>query len=191
MFGRSKSEQAPAPATHAEREGAKNRPTPRRRDQEAARRRPLVVTDRKAARTRDRDERRAQATQLRRALETGDEAHYPARDRGPVRRYIRDYVDARRNLGEFLLPVMLIVLALSLVPTTAVFTTSVYLTWLAVIAVVVDTVLMWRGLKRRLVARFGADALPRGSMSYAVMRVFQMRRARRPVVMVKRGEFPD
>ena len=36
------------------------------------------------------------------------------RDKGPVRRFIRDYVDARWNIGEFMLPVMLIVLALSL-----------------------------------------------------------------------------
>ncbi|MBD3784203.1 MAG: DUF3043 domain-containing protein [Micrococcales bacterium] len=191
MFGRSKSsEQAPA-ETATQREGAKNRPTPKRRDQEAARRRPLVVADRKEARTRDREARREQLATVRKALESGDESHYPPRDRGPVRRYIRNYVDARRNLGEFLLPVMLIVLALSLVRNVTIFTVSVYLTWGAVLLVIVDTALMWRRLKGRLVATFGADALPRGSMSYAVMRVFQLRRSRRPVPVVKRGEYPS
>ena len=51
MFGRSKTtnDQLEREAATA-REGAKNRPTPKRRDQEAARKRPLVVTDRKQAR---------------------------------------------------------------------------------------------------------------------------------------------
>ncbi len=192
MFGRSKSsEEAPAEQAHAAREGAKGRPTPKRRDQEAARKRPLVVTDRKAARGRDRQERREQLAKVRRALETGDETHFPPRDRGPVRRYIRDFVDARRNLGEFLLPVMLIVLALSLVNQPTIFAASVYLTWGAVLLVVIDTVLMWRRLKGRLVEKFGADGVPKGSVSYAVMRVFQLRRSRRPVPMVARGEYPS
>ncbi len=192
MFGRSKSsDQAPAQPAGPPREGAKNRPTPKRRDQEAARRQPLVVTDRKQARQQEREERRAQLARTRRALETGDEAGLPVRDKGPVRRYIRDYVDARRNLGEFLLPVMLVVLALSLVRNNLLFSISVLLTWAGVLAVAVDTVLMWQRLKRRLGEKFGPERVSRGSMTYAVMRVFQMRRGRRPAVQVPRGQYPS
>ena len=42
---------------------------------------------------------------------TGDEANLPLRDKGPAKRFIRDYVDARWNVGEFMLPVMVLVLA--------------------------------------------------------------------------------
>ena len=49
---------------------------------------------------------------MRQAMVTGDDAHLPARDKGPERRFIRDHIDARWNIGEFMLPVMLIVLAL-------------------------------------------------------------------------------
>ena len=49
---------------------------------------------------------------------TGDDAGLPARDKGPVRRFMRDHIDARRNLAEFMLPVMLIVLALSFMRTS-------------------------------------------------------------------------
>jgi DUF3043 family protein len=193
VFGRSKTtndqlaDEAQAPA----REGAKNRPTPKRRDQEAARRQPLVVADRKEAKQIERQKRREQLARTRKALETGDEAGLPPRDKGPVKRYIRDYVDARRNLGEFLLPIMLIVLALSLVRQQTIFTISVALTWASVLAVVVDSALMWRGLKKRIVAKFGADAVPRGAVAYAVMRVFQLRRQRMPKPQVARGQYPS
>lgn len=48
MFGRKKDDQPASPVDERpHREGAKNRPTPKRRDQEAARKRPLVQADRK------------------------------------------------------------------------------------------------------------------------------------------------
>lgn len=193
MFGRSKTtnEKLADEALTPAREGAKNRPTPKRRDQEAARRQPLVVADRKEAKQVERQKRREQLARTRKALETGDEAGLPPRDKGPVRRYIRDYVDARRNLGEFLLPIMLVVLALSLVRQQTIFTISVALTWASVLAVVIDSVMMWRGLKKRIVAKFGADAVPRGAVAYAVMRVFQLRRQRMPKPQVARGQYPS
>jgi hypothetical protein len=194
VFGRGKtSEQDQQVAEEAltAREGAKNRPTPRRRDQEAARKRPLVVADRKEAKRIDRAKRREQLARQRQAMATGDEAHLPARDKGPVRRYIRDYVDARRNLAEFLLPLMLIVLALSLVRDPLIYTVSVALTWSAVLAVAIDTFLMWRRCRSLLVEKFGADRVVRGSWSYAALRAFQMRRQRMPKPQVNRGEYPS
>ena len=190
MFGRSKTE-TPAEEAHAEREGAKNRPTPKRRDQEAARKRPLVVSDRKEARRLDREKRREQLARQRAAMETGDERYLPARDKGPVRRFIRDYVDARRNLAELLLPVMVVVLALSLVRNQLVLSISVLLTWTAVLVVFVDTFVMWRGCRKRLEAKFGAGEVPRGSWSYAAMRAFQLRRQRMPKPRVERGQYPS
>ena len=35
----------------------------------------------------------------RRGFEQGDEKYLPARDKGPVRRYVRDFVDARLSIG--------------------------------------------------------------------------------------------
>lgn len=196
MFGRKSKtlneEQAAAVATPA-RPGAKNRPTPKRREQEAARRQPLVVTDRKKARDVDRSKRREQQALQRHALVTGDEKHLPPRDRGPVRRYVRDYVDARRNVGEFMLPVMLLVLALTfLAPKfpaayTIIFTAVYGLVGLAAI----DLFLMWRKLKGQLVTKFGTGQIPRGMTMYAAMRAFQMRRTRMPRPQNKRGAYPS
>jgi len=192
VFGRSKTttdEQStilePSP-----REGAKNRPTPKRRDQEAARKRPLVETDRKAARERDKVARREGLARQRQAMVTGDDTHLPARDKGPVRRYIRDYVDARWNLGEFLLPVMIVVLAISFMRVPWAFAVVSIGVYGLLIAAAIDSFLMWRRLRTRLVAKFGADHVGRGLGMYAAMRGFQMRRMRMPRPLVKRGQYP-
>lgn len=194
MFGRNKTlneqQLADAAQRRPTREGAKNRPTPKRREQEAARRRPLVVADRKAARDQDRLKRREAAARVREAMITGDDAHLPARDKGPEKRFIRDHVDARWNLGEFMLPVMLVVLALSFVRTAWAMSIVFVMVYGLLLVAAVDAVLMWRGLKKKLVARFGADRLPRGGGMYAAMRAFQMRRSRMPRPQVKRGQYP-
>jgi hypothetical protein len=193
VFGRSKTTNDQlAEDALAHREGAKNRPTPRRRDQEAARKRPLVVSDRKQARAQDREKRRAAMTKARQAMITGDESGLPPRDKGPVRRYIRDYVDARRNLAEFMLPVMLVVLALSFLRTSEILLGVTVLTYGILLTAVVDTFLMWRRLRARLVEKFGDEAATtRGNGMYAAMRAFQLRRSRMPRVQVERGQFPS
>ncbi len=194
MFGRKKDNAQAvsadrAPGDRPQREGAKNRPTPKRRDQEAARRRPLVQTDRKAAKAADRAARREHAQKTRQAMMTGDEQHLPPRDKGPVRRFVRDSVDARFNLGEWLLPLMLAVLVLSLF--AAEWATYVFLAvYMLIIIAVIDAVLLWRRTKARIHERFGADTPTRGLAMYTVMRCFQIRRTRMPKPMVERGGTP-
>lgn len=178
-------------AAHPARPGAKNRPTPKRRDAEAANRRPLVVTDRKAARAMEREQRRASAVATRTAMMTGDESKMPVRDRGADRRYIRDFVDARFCLGEILLPVMLLSLLLSFIRESWALLTVFILVYGMIALSVIDAVLMWRKLKKQLVAKFGADRLQRGNAMYAVMRAFQLRRGRLPRPQVTRGQYPS
>ena len=140
------------------RDGAKNRPTPKRKDQEAARRQPLVVADRKQAKQLDKARRNEQLAKTRQAMISGDDAGLPARDKGPVRRYMRDYIDARWNLAEFMLPVMLIVLALSFMRTSTILFFVTILTYSVLLFAVVDTFLMYRGVRKRVAAKFGDDA---------------------------------
>ena len=123
---------------------------------------------------------------------TGDERHLPLRDKGPVRRWVRDYVDARRNPGEYFLPVSLVIVLASL------FTAGDPLLGLAIIAVlylvvfvtIIDAYLLGRRIRKLATAKFGADKLPRGIRMYGIMRAFQIRRTRLPKPQVKRGEYP-
>ena len=198
VFGRKKTHEdgTRSAITYADRPGAKNRPTPSRREQEAARKRPLVPTDRKAAAGQSRDAARLTRAKQRAAMLSGDESALPARDKGPVKRYIRDVVDSRWNVGEFMLPVMVLVLALTLVgplvrSIVAWTTLLVFALVYGLVAVgVLDAFLMWRRTKKAIVVKFGA-APPRGSAMYAVMRAFQMRRSRLPRPQIARGVKTD
>jgi hypothetical protein len=193
VFGRKKTPQdsTPSAITYSERPGAKNRPTPSRREQESANKRPLVPKDRKAAAGQSRDAARVARARQRAALLSGDESALPARDKGPAKRFIRDTVDARWNIGEFMLPVMFIVLALTFIPavfkSTAAWATLLVfvLVYSLVIASALDAFMMWRRTKAKIFAKFG-EAPPRGSAMYAVMRGFQMRRSRLPRPQVER-----
>jgi Protein of unknown function (DUF3043) len=197
VFGRKKDPRngTPSAITYADRPGAKNHPTPSRREQEAARRRPLVPTDRKAAAGQSREANRLARAKQRAAMLSGDESALPPRDKGPVKRYIRDVVDTRWNIGEFMLPIMVLVLLLSALPilapkTQALSSLMVFvLVYGLIVAGVLDAFLLWRRTKAKIVAKFG-EAPPRGSAMYAVIRAFQMRRSRLPRPQVARGDKP-
>lgn len=180
--------------TYVAREGAKNRPTPRRRDQQAARKRPLVPADRKAASAEARRRTQQDRARQRQAMLTGDEANLPAKDSGPVRRFLRDGVDSRVNMGEFLLPVMVVVLLISFagsrVGNQGILLAVFALVYLLILLAVVDAVLLARRLRKKAAAQFGDNAIPRGAAMYTVTRAFQLRRTRLPRPVVKRGERP-
>ncbi len=172
--------------------GGKNRPTPSRAAQEAANRRPLVPADRRAAVTGSKDAVRAERRRVQQGRINGEEKYLPLRDRGPVKRLVRDVVDARRNLGEYFLFFVLVVLVVQLaVGQTANLTllaVSYALLYLGLVAVVIDSLLLRRLVRRRVAEEFGDDALVRtGVVGYAVMRALQLRRSRIPKPQVERS----
>lgn len=192
MFGRKKTlndELAAKVETEQDRPGAKNRPTPKRRDQEALNKRPLIVTDRKAAGKQDKTARREAMAKQRAGMLMGDEKYLPARDKGPRRRFIRDSVDARWNIGEFMLPIMLIVLLLSFVRASWALLLVFVLVYGLILVSIVDALLMWRRTRRKIEDKFGQAE--KGDAWYAIMRAFQMRRTRMPKPQVDRGQRPS
>jgi hypothetical protein len=176
----------------------KGRPTPSRREAEARNRRPVVGSqplrpgaskeEQKAARAAQREAMAAERAKTREAMMTGDDRHLPARDQGPARRFARDYVDARRSLGEYLLPAAVTVLALSLVNIPIMKLLSLLGLYLVVLAIAVDAFLLRRKVQRLATERFGDKA--RGVGGYAMMRSLQMRRTRLPRAQVARGRYP-
>ncbi len=192
VFGRKKTlnDELAAPVEQDQaRPGAKNRPTPKRREQEALNKRPLIVTDRKAAKSSDKAVRREQMAKQRAGMLAGDEKFLPARDKGPRRRFIRDAVDARWNIGEFMLPIMLVVLLLSFVRASWALMAVFVLVYGLIIVAVIDALLMWRRTRSKMEGRFGPSG--KGDAWYAIMRAFQMRRTRMPKPQVARGEHPS
>ncbi len=170
--------------------GGKGHPTPKRRAAQAANKRPLVPTDRKAAAKASREKQRQDRARVQQAMASGDERYFPARDKGPVRRYIRAYVDARWNLAEFFLPASLVIVgAVLLGGSRAQLAIGAILALYLLIAVAVaDTIVAVVRLRKRIRAKFGE--VPKGTSTYAAIRAFQLRPTRMPRAMVKRGEYP-
>lgn len=192
VFGRKKEQAEPSPVAEAPSvpPGAgKNRPTPTRRDAQAARRQPLVPTDRKAAARSSKERERQERARQREAMLRGETWALPPRDRGPERAYIRDHVDARWSIGEFLMPLVLVGFTLSIIPNRNIFLIGYGVVYLGFIAGVVDFVILWFFLKRRMQAKFGAKPA-KGSMLYALTRVMQIRVGRVPRPRVRRGQYP-
>lgn len=194
MFGRSRDstargadESSSGPSPLVAKAGGKGRPTPKRREVEKGRRRAVAAPkDRKEAYRRVRSRQREERTRSMQALRAGDERHLPPRDRGPVRRYARDLVDARRSVAEFFLPLALLILVLT-------FTSSPELEllgstlWMAlVVLIIIDSVVLGFRLKRGL-RRAHPDESHRGALAYALMRSMQIRRFRLPPPRVKAG----
>ncbi|MFI7497324.1 DUF3043 domain-containing protein [Streptomyces sp. NPDC049687] len=168
----------------------KGRPTPKRNEAQSQRRSVAnTPTNRKEAAKRQRDERRSQLERQRQALAGGDERYLPARDKGPVRKYARDFIDSRFNVAEFFLPMAVVILALSIVRVASLQTIALLLWLVVIVLIVLDSVLTAFRLRKRLTERF-PDQSRRGAVAYALMRSLQMRRLRLPKPQVKRGERP-
>ncbi len=167
----------------------KGHPTPTRKEKEAANKRPLVSSDRTQARKDARVQMQLQRKKARIGMANGDEKYLPVRDRGPQKRYVRDYVDARFSVGEILIPAMFAVIILTFIPDVNVQTIGLYALWAFFAVSVLDAVLLGFRLNRKLAAKFGADKVEKIRW-YAAMRAFQLRLMRLPKPQVKRGQFP-
>lgn len=168
----------------------KGRPTPTRREKELARQRPLVSSDRAEARRQSKTAVAAERERQRIGMANGEERYLPARDRGAQKRYVRDYVDARFSVGELLIPIMVIVIILTAIPSNAVQVPAMLLLYGFFLLAVGDAVFAGFMVTRRLTAKFGEGKVEKVRW-YAAMRAFQLRIMRLPKPQVKRGAFPS
>jgi hypothetical protein len=122
-------------------------------------------------------------------MANGEEKYLPARDKGPQKKYVRDYVDARWSLGEILLPMLVLVIVSYFFEAIAPFV--LLGVWGVIIVVVAEGVIVGILLRRKLAAKFGEGKVERGVRWYAFMRMIQLRVLRLPKPQVKRGEFPS
>lgn len=166
----------------------KGRPTPKRSEAEKARKeRAKPPLNRREAMRKQRERTRSERARTRQAMASGDERYFLKRDQGPERKFLRDYIDSRRTIGEFFLPVIIVVLVGNFVPSPQVqlFMLTVWL--VLMIVLVVDLTILGVRVKREFRKRFPDDRR-RGHLFYALMRAMQIRRLRLPKPAVKRGD---
>ncbi|HZJ50198.1 MAG TPA: DUF3043 domain-containing protein [Actinomycetota bacterium] len=188
MFRRTKTETVSS-ADHADlKEGGKGRPTPSRRAaQAAAKARAKAPRDKKAASKLLRERRSADNAKVRQGMKSGDERYLPARDQGKLRRFVRDRIDSRICMAEFLLILLLAVMALTSTGNETLRSYGNGLWTATVFLVVTDTGYLIFKLKRELKQRF-PDEPHKGAVFYAILRSLQIRFLRLPKPKVKLGQ---
>ena len=192
MFGRKPAaDSAPAPEVAESPAVGKGRPTPSRKEAEAARKQSLrVPKDPKEAKKAARDRDRIARAEQRAAIASGDERALPLRDQGPARRFTRDYVDSRFTLAEYFIFIALAVLVLGFIPNPLI-QLGVSIAWMTLVALVaLDEAFLLIRLNIQLRKRFANAGDRKGCLWYAALRSLQLRRFRLPPAMVKRGGTP-
>ncbi|SDS53627.1 DUF3043 domain-containing protein [Agrococcus carbonis] len=184
LFSRSADDKAqPEPQPEARR-------TPKQSEQVARNRRPLVPEDRKEARRQVQQKMRAEREKARLGFERGEDKYLPARDKGPVRKYVRDFVDARLSIGTLAMPMMIVVLVLTFINDPQWRMIANLVLWGFVAIVVLDSVLLAWQLRRAIRAKFGEkDA--KGHGWYATMRSVQLPFMRMPKPQTKLFKYPE
>ena len=166
----------------------KGRPTPTRREAEAARkaraRKPRSRREQAAAQRAARGE---SSQRIRQGIKEGDPKFLPPRDQGPVRRSIRDYVDTRFSIMELMVPLLLVTLALGWSGNAYLVNMSSLMTMGALVLIATDMVILRFRMRRELARRFPEEPT-KGTTYYALMRALQMRFMRLPKPQVKIGQ---
>ncbi|MDQ2708358.1 MAG: DUF3043 domain-containing protein [Actinomycetota bacterium] len=190
-------ESYPGSETGSGRTAGKGRPTPKRRDAEGRRRGPAPPPPRtqresmKLAKQNraSREERRKASAERRGKMLAGDEKSLPARDRGPVKAYIRDMVDCRRHLMGLFMPLAgFIFLSLLLPSFPRVQNLLTLFSMTMILAMALEGVLLGRQVTKRARERFPKEEVGTLSTSfYAFTRASQLRRLRVPKPRVSYG----
>lgn len=185
MFRRSKTETHTPDA--APKPDGKGRPTPTRKEAEAAAKaRAKPPRNRKEQAAKQRQQRADSSRKVRRAMKTGDERYYLARDKGPMRRFIRDFVDARFSFLELMIPAMLVTLVLGYSGNSQLMGMSNFMLFGMFVLIIVDVFTIRFRVRRELTKRFPDESL-KGTTWYAVSRSMQMKFMRLPKPQVKIG----
>jgi hypothetical protein len=189
---RRKSETATSAATVTPKPDGKGRPTPTRKEAEAAAKaRAKAPRDRRAAAAAQRTARAEGSARMREALRTGDDRYLPARDKGPTRRFVRDFVDTKVTFSEFALPLVVLSLLAGFVSTTRVAQILNNVLLVLIVVIALNLVVLNFQLRRELARRFPGQST-RGLTWYMATRALQLRWIRAPRRQRSIGEqLPD
>ncbi|MGW0051373.1 DUF3043 domain-containing protein, partial [Nocardia cyriacigeorgica] len=149
---------------------------------------------RKAARGNKQDrktaaaERRAAAQDRRARMLAGEDKYLLPRDQGPVRAFVRDIVDARRNLVGLFMP-MALVLILSMFAAPALQSIVTLAMLVMMLFMAIEGVMLGRIVNNRVRERF-PDSTDTGFRLgwYAFVRASQIRKMRAPKPRVGPGD---
>jgi Protein of unknown function (DUF3043) len=180
------------PPLEDEKPSGKGRPTPSRKEAEAAAKaRAKPPRTRREIAAAQRATKGESSQRVRQGMRNGEEKYLLPRDKGPVRRFIRDFVDSRFGFIELIIPLLVITMVLGYSGNATWASFGNALLFGSILLVVVDMLMLRFRLRRQLAARF-PDEPTKGTTYYAVTRAMQMKFMRLPKAKVKIGqELPE
>jgi hypothetical protein len=170
----------PKPTPESEPVAKKKVPTPTRREAEAARRERLNPTLSPA------DQRKRDRTAKAKAREES----WVKVDEQPGRILLRDFVDSRKGITQWWMPIIITSLAIALAvmyiyPEGAAIATA--LPYVAIFGLAIHITLLWRQFKPLHADRLPKEPL-RGLLTYLINRMMNLRRFRNPLPRVNPGD---
>ncbi|GGS40700.1 MULTISPECIES: DUF3043 domain-containing protein [Actinokineospora] len=133
--------------------------------------------------------RREQRLQQRERMMAGDDKYLMPRDRGPVKAYIRDLVDSRRNLLGLFMPLAVVVFVALLFPSPLVQYYATLVCLLMLVAMIGEAILNGRRVTKQVRAKFPKEHVRGFGVGwYAFVRATQLRRLRVPKPRVRPGD---
>ncbi len=179
--------ESPTPSATTGR-GKKGAPTPTRKQAEAARKeraRPQLTA--KQVRAKER-----QASRDARLKAMGEV------DAAPARSLARDFIDSRWTIAEFLMPMLLVTILITLIgqqiwgtsqTSFLVMQITIFAAYGMLALTVIEIIINWQRFKRRLRTKYPNETA-KGLLFYFVNRSISVRRMRNPRPVVERGEKP-
>lgn len=145
----------------------------------------------KAFKQRQRDEASRERRKVNERMMAGDEQYLMDRDKGPEKRFVRDYVDSRRFIMNFFLPLTFFVLIIMLVGTRNPEIANLSTIFMLVMFIIIVGEGVWVGRKiNRMVSERFPDN-PHGGFAlgmYAFTRATMIRRFRTPAPQKNIGD---
>jgi len=166
----------------------KGKPTPKRKEAQAK----LKVSSLSPAASKEakkalKAQARVRRLETRAAYMRGEESALPVKDKGPARRFVRNYVDERKSVTEYFLVFIMFILFLTVIPSPAVQLGAIALMYSAMIWVAIDGFLLSRRVKKLVAEKFPGEPT-KGLGLYGWMRSTQLRRLRAPAPQVGPGK---
>jgi hypothetical protein len=134
--------------------------------------------------------RRSDMADRRAKMMAGEDAYLLPRDKGPVRRFVRDVVDSRRNvLGLFMPAALMLIFVMLAVPSVQVQRLLSPAMLVLVLVMVIDGFLVGRKANKLVDQKFPDNTESGWKLGfYAASRASQLRRMRAPRPQVDRGD---
>lgn len=158
----------------------KGYPTPRRKSQEAARLNTLIPKDRNKANRLAKKLATQERLEIRKGIEDGNERYLPIRDKGEQKRFAREFVDSRFNVGEIMMPISILftICATFFAKDSKISQTILLILWIFIITTAIDSLLLVKNIQNNIKQKFGF--CEKGIGFYSISRAIQMRFFRLP-----------